>query len=100
MLTGLGVYSFLALPRESNPEVKIPYAAIVTTYPGASPSDIEELVTKKLETNLAGLKNVKKITSSSSNSLSMITVEFDAKADLDDSIRKLRDQVNNAKNKK
>lgn len=99
MLTGLGVYSFLALPRESNPEVKIPYAAVVTTYPGASPSDIEELVTKKLETNLAGLKNVKKITSSSSNSLSMITVEFDAKADLDDSIRKLRDQVNNAKNK-
>lgn len=99
MLTGLGVYSFMSLPRESMPEVKIPYAMVITTYPGASPSDIEELVTKKIETNLSGLKNVKKITSSSSNSISMITVEFDAKADLDDSIRKLRDQVNSTKSK-
>jgi HAE1 family hydrophobic/amphiphilic exporter-1 len=99
LLTGLGVYSFSVLPRESNPEVKIPYAAVVTTYPGASPSDIEELVTKKIETNLSGLKNVKKITSSSSNSVSMISIEFDAKANLDDSIRKLRDQVNSVKTK-
>ena len=99
MLTGLGIYSFMSLPRESMPEVKIPYAMVITTYPGASPSDIEELVTKKIETNLSGLKNVKKITSSSSNSVSMITVEFDAKADLDDSIRKLRDQVNSTKSK-
>lgn len=99
LLSGVGIYSFMSLPRESNPEVKIPYAAVITTYPGASPSDIEELVTKKLETGLAGLKNVKKITSNSSNSISSITVEFDAKADLDDSIRKLRDQVNSTKSK-
>lgn len=99
LLTGLGLYSFFSLPRESNPEVKIPYAAVVTVYPGASPSDIEELVTKKIETNLGSLKNVKKITSSSSNSVSAITVEFDAKANLDDSIRKLRDQVNSIKTK-
>ena len=97
MLTVGGIYSFMSLPRESMPEVKIPYAAVITTYPGASPSDIEELVTKKIETNLSGIKNVKKITSSSSNSVSAITVEFDAKANLDDSIRKLRDQVNSVK---
>lgn len=97
MLTMIGSYSFVKLPRESNPEVKIPIAVIVTTYPGASPTDIEELVTKKVETGIFGLKNVSKVTSRSSNSVSAVTVEFDAKADLDDSLRKLRDAVNNLK---
>lgn len=99
LLTGLGIYAFSVLPRESNPEVKIPIAVVMTTYPGASPADIEELVSKKIETGIAGVKNVDKITSQSSNSISMITVEFDAKADLNDSIRSLRDAVSNAKPK-
>lgn len=99
LLTGLGVYSFLSLPRESTPEVKIPYAMVMTTYPGASPADIEELVSKKIETGIAGVKNIKQITSESSNSVSMVLVEFDAKANLNDSIRSLRDAVSNAKTK-
>ncbi len=97
VLTAIGIYSFTSLPRESNPEVKIPIAVIITTYPGASPADMEELVTKKIETSIAGLKNINKITSRSANSLSSITVEYDAKADLDDSLRKLRDQINTVK---
>lgn len=92
-LTALGVYAYTQLPRESNPEVKIPYAAVVTVYPGASPSDIEELVTKKLEAGISGIKGVKQITSTSQNSSSMIMVEFDAKEDLEGAIRKLRDEV-------
>ena len=99
LLTGLGIYAFTALPRESNPEVKIPIAIVMTLYPGASPADIEELISKKIETGIAGVKNVDKITSQSSNSISMITVEFDAKADLNDSIRSLRDAVSNVKTK-
>jgi HAE1 family hydrophobic/amphiphilic exporter-1 len=98
LLSTLGIYSYASLPRESNPEVKIPIAVVMTVYPGASPSDIEELVTKKIETGISGVKNVNKITSASSNSVSSVTVEFDAKANLDDSIRKLRDAVNNVKN--
>lgn len=97
LLTTLGVYSYYSLPRESSPEVKIPIAIVMTSYPGASPSDIEELVTKKVETGIAGLKSIKRISSNSSNSFSAVTVEFDAKADLDDSLRKLRDAVNNTK---
>ncbi len=97
LITGIGSYSFLLLPRESNPEVKIPIAVVATTYPGVAPADIEELVTKKIETGIAGLKGIKKITSNSANSFSAVTVEFDAKENLDDSIRKLRDQVTNIK---
>lgn len=95
LITMWGLYSFFQLPRESNPEVKIPIAVVVTSYPGASPADIEELVTKKLETGISGLKDIDTLTSNSYNSLSSITVEFDAKADLDDSLRKLRDEVKN-----
>ena len=97
ILTGIGIYSFVSLPRESTPEVKIPIAIVVTSYPGASPADIEELVTKKIEAKISGVSDVDKITSKSSNSISMVTVEFNAKADLNDSIRKLRDAANNAK---
>jgi len=97
LLTAWGLYSFFSLPRESSPEVKIPIAVVMTVYPGASPADVEELVTKKIETEISGIKDVDKITSRSSNSISAITVEFDAKADLEDSLRKLRDEVNGMK---
>lgn len=97
LVTLAGVYTFFQLPRESNPEVKIPIAVITTTYPGASPSDVEELVTKKIETKISSLKGLNKISSTSANSYSSITVEFDAKENLTESIRNLRDKVNDAK---
>ncbi len=97
LISGWGVYSFTRLPRESQPEVKIPIAVVVTPYPGVSPSDIEELVTKRIETGISGIKGIKKITSNSANSLSSITVEFDASEDLEDSIRRLRDEVGSLK---
>lgn len=92
-----GLWSFSQLPRESNPEVKIPIAVVATVFPGASPSDVEELVTKRIETKIAGLSGVKKITSTSANSLSAITVEYEASEPLDDAIRKLRDAVSEVK---
>ena len=97
MITSAGLYAFFKLPRESNPEVKIAIASVTTLFPGASPSDVEELVTKKIETGLSGLKGVKKITSNSLNNLSSVVVEFDANVNLDDSIRSLRDKVNTVK---
>jgi len=99
LITAWGLYSFSILPRESSPEVKIPIAVVTTFYPGASPKDVEQFVTRKIETELAGLKGLNKITSNSYNSLSSITVEFDARADVESSIRLLRDKVSDAKTK-
>lgn len=97
ILSGSGLYAFSTLPRESNPEVKIPFAVVATPYPGASPSDVEDLVTKKIETAISGIQGIKKLTSSSSNSLSVVSVEFEANEDLDSSIRKVRDRVTSVK---
>ncbi len=97
LISAWGIFSFSKLPLESNPEVKIPYAIITTTYSGASPTDVEELLTKKIETKISGIKGIKKITSDSSNSLSYIAVEFESGINQDDAIRKLRDEVNSIK---
>ncbi|MFA6183481.1 MAG: efflux RND transporter permease subunit [Parcubacteria group bacterium] len=93
LLSGWGIYSYIKLPRESSPEVKIPTAIVTAVYPGASPADVEELVTKKIETDISGISGINKITSQSTNSFSSVTVEFDAKQDLEGSIRKLRDKL-------
>lgn len=97
LISAWGLYAFFNLPRESNPEVKIPIAVVTTVYPGASPADVEQFVTKKIETELSGLKDLDKITSNSYNSLSSITVQFDAKADIQSSIQALKDAVDKAK---
>lgn len=97
IISGWGIYSYYALPRESNPEIKIPIAIVTTVYPGASPSDVEEFVTKKIEADLSGLKGLEKLTSNSYNSLSSIQVEFDSKENTQDAIRNLRDKITSAK---
>lgn len=88
-----GMYSLGQMPVESNPEVKIPIGIVSTPYPGASPGDVEKLITDELEDTLKDIENVKEITSSSTEGLSSITVEFEADADIEESIRKLRDEV-------
>ncbi len=72
----LGMYSYRALPRRLNPEVEIPIVTVVTALPGATPEDVESLVTVPLETELRGVKGLETITSSSLNSVSVITAQF------------------------
>jgi HAE1 family hydrophobic/amphiphilic exporter-1 len=97
LLSAWGTFSYSELPRESNPEVKIPIAIVSTTYPGASPGDVEELVTKKIETAVASLKGVSKVSSSSANSISVVTVEFEASEDITDAVRRVHDAADGTK---
>ncbi len=92
-----GVFSLISMPLESDPEIKIPMGMVTTAFPGASPSDVEELVTDKLETQLKTLNDLKRLTSTSSEGVSSVVVEFDASADVTESIRSLRDKVADAK---
>ncbi len=92
----LGWGSLQSLPLESNPEVKIPIATVSTVYSGASPTDVEELITTPLEQELDDLDDVDSITSTSSEGVSVIVVQFEAGADLKDSVRELQDEVKKA----
>lgn len=88
-----GAYALGQMPIESSPEVKIPIGVVSTPYPGASPGDVEKLITDEIEDVVKNIDNIKQITSNSTEGLSSITVEFQADADLEESIRSLRDEV-------
>lgn len=97
LLTGVlvlaGIFAVLAIPKESSPEVQIPIGVITTALPGASAEDVESLITDKIEDRVIGVENVSKVTSSSGDGISSITVEFSANADIDKSIQLLKDEV-------
>jgi len=88
-----GYISMSNLPLESQPEVKIGMASVVTTYPGATPAMMEDLVTKKIEKQIGKIKGIDTITSSSRQSASVITVQFLSNADTDKGMQDLRDKV-------
>jgi hypothetical protein len=54
----MGMLSYRALPRESNPDITIPFIAINTIYSGASPSDVEQLVTRVIEEDLNTIADI------------------------------------------
>ena len=91
----LGVQAVFTLPRESAPEIKVPFAAVVTIFPGSSTRDVEELITNKVEDELANLEGVKEITSSSSPGVSSVNIEFQAEEDISEAIDNLRRAVDN-----
>lgn len=92
-----GIFAVASIPKESSPEVQIPLGIVTTILPGASSEDVERLVTDKIEDNVLGLENVSKVTSTSGDGVSTVSVEFTANADIDKSIQKLRDAVSKAK---
>ncbi len=92
-----GISSYATLPRESAPDVKIPYILISTTHQGVAPEDIENTITKEIEKELSGLKGLKEFTSSSSEGMSFIKVEFDPDIDIDDALQRVKDKVDLAK---
>ncbi len=97
VLSLAGTYAVLAIPKESSPEVQIPVGIVTTILPGASAEDVERLVTNPIEDRVLGIERVSKVTSSSGNGVSVITVEFDASADIPTSIDLLKDEVDSAR---
>lgn len=88
-----GVFSFLNIPRVLNPQVKIPIVIVTTSLPGASPKDIETLITIPIEDKLNSLQRVKTITSASQESASVITLEFESGVDPDKAKADVKDAV-------
>ena len=97
LIVFFGWTSYQELPREAAPDVKIPLIIVSTPYIGVSPVDIEGLITQPLEKELKSLKDVKQITSVSKEGLSTIRVEFNTNIDIDEGLRRVRDQVNSAR---
>ncbi|MBC8382275.1 MAG: efflux RND transporter permease subunit, partial [Candidatus Cloacimonetes bacterium] len=89
----LGLVAFLMLGFEMLPDLDYPTISIVTYYPGASSQDVEEVVTKPLETAIAGVKNIKNLRSESMENISLILIEFIWGTNLDFAAQDLRDAI-------
>ena len=88
-----GVFAFTSLPRELNPEIDLPIVNIVTTLPGASPTDVEKLVTKDIESAVADISGIDTMSSQSSNSVSVVTIQFLSSIDGDKALQEVKDKV-------
>lgn len=93
----LGVYSYIAMPKESFPEIVIPTIYIGTSYPGNSPVDMENLITRPIEKELKAINGVKDITSSSIQDYSTILVEFNPEVEVSRALQDTKDAVDKAK---
>ncbi len=96
IITLTGIFSYLSLPKEQFPEVVIPTIFVGTPYPGTSPLDMENLVTRPIEKELKSINNVKEIQSISVQDFSTIVVEFETNIDVVSAKQEVTDAVDRA----
>lgn len=97
VLTLGGLYSYVTIPKESSPSIEIPNIVVTTVYPGASPDDVESLITQHIEREVQSVVGIKEIRSTSTEGVSTIIVEFEPDVSIDEAFSKVRDKVDLAK---
>ena len=93
----IGIFSFLNLPIDQFPEMDPPYITVMTTYPGASASEMETNVTKIMENALTSVDGLKHITSQSKDNISMVTLELEWGSNMDEAVNDVRSFVDMTK---
>lgn len=79
----LGYVSFTDMQTDLLPDMTLPYAVVYTTYPGASPEEVETIVTRPVEQAMATTSNIENINSVSSENVSIVILEFSQSANMD-----------------
>ncbi len=97
LLTLGGLTSYITIPKESFPSIEIPNIVVTTVYPGASPDDIESLITKPVEQEIQSVNGITEIRSTSVEGVSTVIIEFDPEVSITEAFQKVRDKVSIAK---
>ena len=92
-----GIWAYQSTPKEQFPEVVFPYFMVNTIYPGTSPSDMENLVTRPLEKQLKSINGIKNLTSKSLQDVSLVVIEFETNVDQQKASQDVKDAVDKAK---
>src|SRR5690606_7223455 len=79
----LGTISFINLETDLLPSLDLPYVVIATSYPGASPEEVEMIVTKPVEQAVATTNNIKNVSSVSKENVSIVILEFNSDTNMD-----------------
>jgi multidrug efflux pump len=96
-VTVFGFGTYMSLPREASPDVKIPVVLVTTPYIGVAPKDIETLITIPIENELSGVKDLKKMSSTSAEGASIMMLEFEPEVVIQDVLQRVRDRVGRVK---
>ncbi|HET6254535.1 MAG TPA: efflux RND transporter permease subunit [Puia sp.] len=99
VVSGIGIYQFVTLPKEQFPDIVIPTIYVSTIYTGNSPKDMENLVTRPIEKQIKAITGAKinKFTSTSQQDYSAIVVEFETDVQTDVALQKVKDAIDKAK---
>jgi multidrug efflux pump subunit AcrB len=97
MITILGIMKYGQMPRESFPEIMQPEIYIGTVYPGNSPIDMENLITRPIEKELNAITGVDEMTSTSIQDYSTIIVSFNFDVEVSKALQEVKDAVDRAK---
>ena len=93
----LGYVSFDKMTVDLLPDMNLPYAVVMTTYPGASPEEVEATVTKPVEQAMATISNIKNVSSSSMENASTVILEFEQTANMDSATIEMRESLDQIK---
>ena len=94
----IGLFCFVQLPVDQFPEMDPPYVMVMTTYPGASASEIETNVSKIMENSLTSVDNLKYINSTSKDNVSLVILELEWGCDITEAVNDVRSFCDMAKN--
>lgn len=97
IITLIGLFSYISLPKEQFPEVKFPQIIVQTVYPGTSPENMENLVSKPIEKQLKNITGIKKVTSNSFQDFSIVIAEFNTDVKVPKAKQDVKDAVDKAK---
>ena len=94
ILIGLGAFSYSTLNYELLPEMSTPVITVSTVYPGAAPNEVENSVTKDIEDAVSTLEGIKRVSSMSMESVSVVTVELESDMDPDQALEEAQRRIN------
>ena len=97
LLTIIGLFAYVKLGKEKFPDIVIPRIIVATVYPGTSPTDIENLITRQLEKEIKGVNGVKKISSTSNQDYCIVDVEFKSGVNVQYAKQLIKDAVDKAR---
>ena len=93
-----GYTSVTSMSLENIPDMEMPVLMVMTTYSGASPEDVNEIITKPIEDQVGTLSGLKSVTSNSSEGMSMVMLEYEYGTDTDEAYDDLKKKVDLVKN--
>ena len=89
----LGVVSFGKMNTDLLPSMNLPYAVVMTTYPGASPETVEMMVTKPIEQSMATVTDIENVSSQSRDNVSLVVLEFQETTNMDSATIEIREKL-------